>query len=464
MSSRFKRALCLIAVLTVCAGFSPGALAASEYDRPGQKLAALTFDDGPSDYTYEILDALRDHGAKATFFFNGNKAEGYGDQIRRVVDEGHQLANHTWSHPYLAELSDWEIRSQVDRSAAVLSELSGISGTGNNGFYLRPPYGSFNKRVAEASGVPVIWCTVDSEDWKYRDADRLVSYVSSVLKDGDIVVMHSTHHSTARGIGRLVDALHARGFELVTVEELLWRRGVTPEPGKIYYSVRNTGVELCPRELWYDESRLSEHWAYEDIMRMHELGVVTGNEYGEFLPEFPMTRGMFATALGRLAGVDASVTKDIGYPDVPAEHYANPYVAWAVANGIMYPYFDNEFGIDIPICRQDAAVAVAEYLKRMGVQAEPFDLSVYSDQDTIAAWGREDVATCSALGIINGSDGLFLPDDSLTRAMCAVLLSRVSRIELPEKVPAQTQTPEQTEPTEPAPGSQILPVRVIQEQ
>lgn len=448
MGSWKKRLAGSLLVLVLCASLMPGAFAASAYDRPGQKLAALTFDDGPGAYSNAILDVLRDHGAKATFFVNGYKVGTYADQVRRMVAEGHQVGNHTYDHPYLANSSNAAIRQQISATAQAITQTTGVWGTGETGFYLRPPYGSWNSRVLAQAGVPVIWCTVDSGDWKYQNADRLVRYVGDTLRDGDIVIMHETHKSTAQGLDRLLDRLDAQGFELVTVEELLWRRGITPQPGQLYYSARNTGVERCPRALWFDESRLDTHWAYPAIAYVTEKGLMVGNEYGEFTPNFPLTRDMFVTILGRLAGVPAEAVSS-GFADIPDGHYAAPYAAWARETGVMTGVGGDTFGVNSPLTRQQMAVALARYAALQGAQAGDFDLGTYADGATIADWARQGVAACSALGLLNGSDGAFRPNDTTTRAMGATVLQRLALYPWPE-VPTDPDTPADPEvPTNP---------------
>lgn len=221
-------------LLTLVLGVSlvPGAFAASAYDCPGQKLAALTFDDGPGRYSAAILDTLKAHGAKATFFMNGYNIWIYASQVQRMVAEGHQVANHTYNHPDLVQSSDALVRQEVDSLAQALTQITGLKGTGNTSFYLRPPFGSRNQRVLSLAGTPVVCWSVDSSDWKYRDANHLVSYVSSQTRDGDIILVHETVPSTAQGLDRLLTQLQSQGFELVTVEELFWRRGITPPGGQ----------------------------------------------------------------------------------------------------------------------------------------------------------------------------------------------------------------------------------------
>ena len=425
-----KRIMTLCLALVMALSLVPGAYAASAYDRPGQKLAALTFDDGPGPYSHQILDVLAKHDAKATFFMNGYRLNTWPDAVKRMAAEGHQLGNHTYNHPYLAKSSNAVIQREVNTTAQGLTALTGLTGTGNTGFYLRPPYGSFSQRVAQAANVPVIWCTVDSGDWKYQSASRLVRYVGDNLNDGDIVIMHETHKTTAQGLDALLTRLESRGIELVTLEELFWRRGITPQPGQIYYSAKNTGVNLCEPELYWDESRLDTHWAWESISYVQEAGLMTGNEFGEFTPQFPLTRGQFVTILGRLSGVEAGET-DSGFTDIPGDHYAAPYAAWARESGIMVGLETGAFGVNDPLTRQQMAVALARYAQFRGTEAGEFDLTVYPDQAEIAEWAREGVAQCSALGLLKGSDVGFQPDQTTNRAMGATILHRLCEFDFP---------------------------------
>lgn len=425
-----KRILSFGLVLVLSLSLVPTAFGASAYDRPGQKLAALTFDDGPGPYSHQILDVLAKHDAKATFFMNGYRLNTWPDAVKRMAAEGHQLGNHTYNHPYLAKSSDATIWREVSSTAQGITALTGLTGTGSTGFYLRPPYGSYNQRVAAAANVPVIWCTVDSGDWKYQSASRLVSYVGSNLNDGDIVIMHETHKTTAQGLDALLTKLESRGIELVTLEELFWRRGITPQAGQIYYSAKNTGVNLCEPELYWDESRLDTHWAWESISYVQENGLMTGNEYGEFTPQFPLTRGQFVTILGRISGVEEGETGS-GFADIPDDHYAAPYAAWAREAGIMVGLETGAFGVNDPLTRQQMAVALARYARFRGTEEMTFDLSVYPDQADIADWARAGVAQCSGMGLLNGSDVGFQPDQTTTRAMGAVILHRLCEFEFP---------------------------------
>ena len=429
MKIRMRTLITSLLMLGLMLSVTPMAFAGSAEPAAGRKLVALTFDDGPGEYADDILDTLQRHNAKGTFFLLGHKVRTNPDQVRRMAAEGHQIGNHTESHPHLTECSDAAIQQEVKETAQAITEVTGLTGTGDTGFYLRPPFGSYSDRVAAAAHVPVIWCTVDSGDWKYQNASRLVSYTGSVLQDGDIVILHETHKSTAQGLDALLTKLDQRGFELVTVDDLFWRRGVTPNAGQIYYSAKNTGINRCEKELYWDESRLNTHWAWDSISYVMKEGLMTGNEYGEFTPQFPLTRGMFVTVLGRLSGVEAGETPS-GFADIPAGHYAAPYAAWAKETGVMVGLEDGSFGVNSPLTRQQMAVALARYAQLCGAEAESFDLASYKDSAAIADWAREGVAQCSALGLLKGSEGSFRPNDTTNRAMGAVILHRLCEFDV----------------------------------
>lgn len=141
------------------------------------------------------------------------------------------------------------------------------------------------------------------------------------------------------------------------MEELFWRRGITPQAGKLYFSAQNTGVNRCAKALYFDESKLDTHWAYPAISFALEQGFMSKNQYGEFTPNFPLTRGMFVTALGRLAGGTAEEVVPSGFTDIPIDHYAAPYVTWAKETGIMNGVSADTFGVNSPLTRQQMAAA-----------------------------------------------------------------------------------------------------------
>lgn len=223
-----KRSAALLLALLLAFGIMPVRASAA----PGQKLAAITFDDGPGPYTDGLLDELAKRGVAATFFMQGRSAARYPAVVKKAFEAGHQIASHTYDHPLLTNLSDGAIRSQLTTAAGILDNATGMS----NSYMVRPPYGGVNPRVLAALDAPAILWSVDTRDWESRDADAVCRHMVNDTRDGSIVLLHDIHPTTIPGALRGIDALLAQGYELVTVSELLRRRGCDAVPGAKYYS------------------------------------------------------------------------------------------------------------------------------------------------------------------------------------------------------------------------------------
>jgi len=193
------------------------------------KLVAITFDDGPSGYTAGLLDGLKARGAKATFFMVGDRVNAYSGLVKRMLSEGHQIANHTVTHPDLTTLSyssvSWELSTCESRLKAI---------GGNQTYAIRPPYGSYNANVRQAANGPLILWSVDTLDWKSRNADAVYNKIISNTRDGSIVLLHDLYSTSVQGALRAIDTLKAQGYEFVTVNELFRRRGITMQKGAVY--------------------------------------------------------------------------------------------------------------------------------------------------------------------------------------------------------------------------------------
>ncbi|MDE0143972.1 MAG: polysaccharide deacetylase family protein [Caldilineaceae bacterium] len=175
---------------------------------------ALTFDDGPSYYTEGLLDTLKEHNVKATFFVLGTQVRIQSETVQRMFQEGHQIGNHTWDHPNLTQLSDTQIREQLQLSDDLIAQLIGEKTP-----FLRPPYGAYNERVLAASGLPIIFWSVDPLDWKDRDAATVAARIAEAPV-GAIILSHDIHKSTVEAVPAIIAALHARGIHFVTVSKL----------------------------------------------------------------------------------------------------------------------------------------------------------------------------------------------------------------------------------------------------
>lgn len=184
---------------------------------------SLTFDDGPGDHTARLLDTLKAAGVRATFFVLGEKVREYPDLVRRMALEGHEIANHSWSHARLTGLSQEGVRSQIRRTQEAVKEIAGVEPA-----LMRPPYGATDERVARAVGLPQILWSVDTMDWLYRDAERGAKVGITEPGAGGIVLYHDIHKPTVDCIPEVLDGLKGRGFTLVTVGEMFQDEPLVP--------------------------------------------------------------------------------------------------------------------------------------------------------------------------------------------------------------------------------------------
>lgn len=209
----------------------------------GDKLIAITFDDGPdSTDTPRLLDGLKERGVHVTFFMQGRSASYNQQLVNRVYAEGHEIACHTWDHPNLNSASVGEIKNQISKSFAVLDKTCG-KGTK---YLVRPPYGNANATVRESVGAPLILWSVDTRDWESLNAGEVRKHMINDSYDGAIVLLHDIHSSSVDGALMGIDALKQRGYEFVTVSELFRRRGVSLNDGELYYCCKPTGTDLGP--------------------------------------------------------------------------------------------------------------------------------------------------------------------------------------------------------------------------
>ena len=182
-------------------------------DNSMPKLIALTFDDGPSAYTKELLDGLKARGARVTFFCVGYKIASNADIIKRAWMEGHQIASHTWNHPELTSISDAEIKSQLSRVEEAFNNALGFK----QDYILRPPYGSYNQRVLNAANVPAIYWSMNTADYLTNKPDVVTSQIVKAARDGAIGCLHDTHQSTVKGAQKAIDILQKEGYEFVNI-------------------------------------------------------------------------------------------------------------------------------------------------------------------------------------------------------------------------------------------------------
>ena len=185
----------------------------------GNKVIALTFDDGPGPHTAHLLDILDQYGAKATFFLIGSKVSGQASIVRSIQARGHQLGNHSWSHPELPKLPVDQIASEIDRTNDAIKQATGVTPA-----ILRPPYGAVNGVVLEQlrlRGMSSILWSVDTRDWADRNSDIVCSRAVAGARPGAIILMHDIHQTSVGAVPCILSALKQQGYSFVTVQGLL---------------------------------------------------------------------------------------------------------------------------------------------------------------------------------------------------------------------------------------------------
>jgi peptidoglycan/xylan/chitin deacetylase (PgdA/CDA1 family) len=177
------------------------------------QVIALTFDDGPAGNWRQLLDILDSRNVKATFFLLGNLSLNNPEAVRETAARGHELANHTWSHPKLPDLSIERIRWQISSGAAAI-EAAGVKIAP----FFRPPYGARDDRVDQAArelGFHTILWDVDTRDWELKDPSAVLQRALAGLKPGAIILFHDGPATTPQMLGAFIDQAHAQGYEFV---------------------------------------------------------------------------------------------------------------------------------------------------------------------------------------------------------------------------------------------------------
>ena len=197
-----------------------------------KKMVALTYDDGPSIYTPRILKTLKENNSVATFFVVGNRVPMYSDTVKKAYGMGCEIGNHTYEHKILTRADAAGIRNQVSWTNVAVKKI-----TGTAPIVMRPPGGAVNNMVKSQTGMPMILWSIDTLDWRTRNAASTKTAVLDHVKDGDIVLMHDLYEATANASTTIIPTLVERGYQLVTVSELAECRGGMKD-GCLYYSFR----------------------------------------------------------------------------------------------------------------------------------------------------------------------------------------------------------------------------------
>ncbi len=200
---------------------------------PEKPMLALTFDDGPSAHTDRLLDIFAQHGGKGTFFVVGNLIDSRKTTLKRIAAEDHEIGNHSWNHRQLTNLSDEDVKDQIMMTRAKIYDVAGVDCR-----IVRPPYGACNdsvRAVGKSLGVSFVNWSVDTLDWKTKNADAVYKEIMQDASDGAIILCHDLHKTTVDAMERVIPELIAKGYQLVTVSQLMEYKGKAVEAGKMYY-------------------------------------------------------------------------------------------------------------------------------------------------------------------------------------------------------------------------------------
>lgn len=193
----------------------------SSYHPPKKELSiykptiALTFDDGPSKYTKDVVQLLNKYDANATFFILGNKVENYHDTLMYVLESGNELGNHSYNHKKLTRLSKEELHSQIDMTNEIVKKTLDYDIR-----LFRPTYGATSNQLKSNLNMEIVLWNVDTRDWQLRNSKKIYAKALHDIKDGKIILMHDIYKSTLDALELILPELKKQGYQIVTVSEL----------------------------------------------------------------------------------------------------------------------------------------------------------------------------------------------------------------------------------------------------
>lgn len=197
---------------------SPGAVSSFS---PGGQYIMITFDDGPhSQLTPRLLDILKEKKIRVTFFVLGSKAINHPELLKRMVNEGHEVANHGWHHVVMSKISRPQLTQQLRQTATTVSDA-----TKKSTVVMRPPFGNTNAQINEfiksnESMTVVLW-SLDSKDWETKEPTAVAKQIIDNAQPGDIILCHDIHPHTVDAMPQVIDKLQAKGYEFLTLSEVM---------------------------------------------------------------------------------------------------------------------------------------------------------------------------------------------------------------------------------------------------
>lgn len=203
------------------------------FNKTYDKIVAFTFDDGPSEYTMEIVNTLILNNSKATFFELGNRMKYNQEIVKNVLNNGMEIGSHTYAHKNLNKLTIEEIDEEINSTNIIFNEI-----TGENIKLLRPPYGNANELVKSRVNTPIITWNIDTNDWLYKDSEHVYNHIIENIESGDIILMHDVYSDTVEAVKKVVPYLIEKGYKITTVSELAKYNNIELKEKEVYRSLK----------------------------------------------------------------------------------------------------------------------------------------------------------------------------------------------------------------------------------
>ena len=198
------------------------------------KYVAITFDDGPSkEVTEKLINGLKERDSKVSFFMLGNRIQLNQELVKRIYKEGHVIGSHTFSHKNLLKTNLQNDLNDINTTNEIIKSV-----IGEYPKYIRPPYGNYNKKLLDNVDMSFILWSVDTEDWKKRDANLVYDYIINNTHDGDIVLLHDLYETSVDGVLKAIDYLKDEGYIFVNLDELAKIKKINIETHKSYRSFK----------------------------------------------------------------------------------------------------------------------------------------------------------------------------------------------------------------------------------